>query len=174
MVHAVFVPIFFASIGVKIDFLANFDFFLVGTFLVVAIGGKFIGAWVGGIAAKLPKADSLSLGIAHIPGGAMEIIIGMLALELKLIPESVFVPIVFAAVLSSIIVGPLLSWSIGRRRPLDIGSFLKKEAIIGNLSGKTRWDVIPELCQQISTSIDKLKTQAIVSAVQRREEIMGT
>lgn len=51
----------------------------------------------------------------------MEIILGVLALELKLIPENVFIAIVFAALSSSIAAGPLLAWSIRRRKPVDIG-----------------------------------------------------
>ncbi|MFC1476581.1 cation:proton antiporter [Fibrobacterota bacterium] len=174
MVHSVFVPIFFATIGLKVDFIRSLDPMLVVVFTAVAVGGKFLGAWAGAHFAKMPKPDSLFVGIAFIPGGAMEIIIGLLALEIKLISEISFVAIVFAALLSSILVGPLLAWSLKRRRPLDIRTFLKKDAIIGNLSGKTRWDVIPELCQQVAYSIEMLDTQAIVSAVQRREEIMGT
>lgn len=174
MVHAVFVPIFFASIGLKIDFVQNLDFFVMVVFTAVAIGGKFIGAWIGAIAARLSRADSLSVGIAFIPGGAMEIILGMLALELKLIQENVFVAIVFAALSSSVMVGPLLAWSIRRRRPVDIGAFLLKDAVEVNLKGRTRWDVIPELCEKVAGCTQSVDTGAIVSAVQRREEIMGT
>ena len=123
MVHSVFVPIFFATIGLKVDFIRNLDPLLVIIFTAVAVGGKFIGAWAGAFFAKMPKPDSLSVGIAFIPGGAMEIIIGLLALEIDLISETGFVAIVFAALSSSILVGPLLSWSIGRRRRLDIASF---------------------------------------------------
>lgn len=174
MVHSVFVPIFFATIGLKVDFIRNLDPMLVIIFTTVAVGGKFIGALIGAIFAKMSRSDSLSIGIAFIPGGEMEIIIGMLALEINLISERGFVAIVFAALSSSILVGPLLAWSLKRRRSLDIRIFLKKGAIISNLAGKTRWDVIPELCDQAASVIKTLDTQTIVSSVQRREEIMGT
>lgn len=173
MVYSVFVPLFFASIGIKIDFAANLNFFVVVIFTLVAIGGKFVGAWIGGLLARMSKNDAFSIGIAHIPGGAMEIVISMLALEMELIPEPVFVAIVFAALLSSVIVGPLLGWSIKRRRHIGIGDYLLRNAVVPNIKGKTRWDVIPELCQVVAQASGK-NAETIVSAVQRREEIMCT
>src|SRR5262249_61663415 len=40
MVHAIFVPLYFAGIGLLLGFLANFDALLVGFVTVVSIGGK--------------------------------------------------------------------------------------------------------------------------------------
>jgi Kef-type K+ transport system membrane component KefB/mannitol/fructose-specific phosphotransferase system IIA component (Ntr-type) len=174
MVHAVFVPLFFANIGLKVDFAGNFDSALIVIFSAVAIGGKFIGAWIGARAARMPRADSLSMGIAFIPGGAMEIILGMLALELGLITESGFVAIVFAALLSSVAVGPLLAWSIRRRQPVNISSFFLRNATICNLTGQSRWDVIPKLCKRVAEHTGHIAAETIVNAVMRREEIMGT
>ena len=42
-----FVPLFFANIGLKIDFFANFHFPLVLLVCVVGIAGRYLGAWVG-------------------------------------------------------------------------------------------------------------------------------
>ena len=106
--HAVFVPVFFATLGIKIDFLTGLEFWITVLFTVVAMGGKFLGAWLG---AKMARHDSAVLmGIIFVPGGAMEIVVGTLALELRLINESVFVAIVFAALASSIVAGPLIRW----------------------------------------------------------------
>jgi mannitol/fructose-specific phosphotransferase system IIA component (Ntr-type) len=122
----------------------------------------------------MPREDSLSLGIAFIPGGAMEIVLGMLALELGLIPENVFVAIVFAALLSSVMVGPLLAWSIKRRRAIDICDFLSPDTIVSDLKGASRWEAIAELCERIAAHSPALDNETIVAAVRRREEIMGT
>ncbi|MBD3392120.1 MAG: hypothetical protein GF418_08585 [Chitinivibrionales bacterium] len=174
MVHSVFVPIFFASIGLKVDFLRNFDFTLVILFTAVAMGGKFIGAWLGAVFARMSRADAAAVGIAFTPGGEMEVVLGLLALEIGLVSESAFVAVVFAALLSSVVVGPLLAWSLRRRRGVDIGSYLRKDAVVMDLAGKTRWDVIPELCARVAAVHGSLTTQELVTAVQRREEIMGT
>ncbi len=174
MVHAVFVPIFFATIGIKIDFLRNLDPLLVTVFTAVAIGGKYIGAWLGGKWARLSKEDSIALGIAHIPGGAMEIVIGLLALELQLISEISFVAVVFAALFSSVMVGPLLAWSMKQRREVEVSNFLLKPAFILDLEGKSRWKVIPEMCERVAGELDYIEEDLLVEAVINREEIMGT
>jgi len=174
MVHAIFVPIFFVSIGIKIDFVQNFDVFLVTIFTFVAIVGKFFGAWFGGVLSKMSKEDSISIGIAHIPGGAMEIIIGMLAFELNLISEHAFVAIVFAAISSSIAVGPLLAWSINRRQSVNIGHYLLKGAVEVNLKGTTKWEAIEELSDLVAEQMKDLDREKIVSAVMEREKTMGT
>lgn len=95
MVYAVFVPIFFANIGLKIDVVANFDFFLVYLFTVLGIGARFIGAFVGVMPAGAPRVQRWPVGALHTPGGEMHIVIGTLALELLLINKTVFVAILF-------------------------------------------------------------------------------
>ena len=173
-IHAIFVPVFFATIGIKVDFLRGMDLLLVLLFTALAMGGKFVGAWIGARMARLSKPDAISIGIIFVPGGAMEIIVGMLALELKLIPESVFVAIVFAALFSSVAVGPLLAWFIRRRERVDVRGLLLHEAVCLDLKGKTRWDVIAELCGKVGQAVHGLDTQALVRAVREREQIMGT
>jgi Kef-type K+ transport system membrane component KefB len=88
--HAIFVPLFFASIGLNIDFVTGLEFGITVLFTLVAVGGKFIGAWVGA-----------------------------LALELKIIDQRVFVAIVFAALASSVVTGPLVGW-LARRMNLRV------------------------------------------------------
>ena len=120
MVYAIFVPLFFVTIGLKIDFLKNFDIFLVLFVSSIGIAGRFFGAWLGVTFTNLSRANRLSIAIAHTPGGAMEIVVGVLALEYHLISEPVFVAIVFGAVVSSVILGPWLNHSIKRRKEISI------------------------------------------------------
>lgn len=108
-VHAVFVPLFFATIGLNIDFVTGMEFGITALFMAVAVGGKFIGAWIGALLGKLDNSRSVLMGLVFVPGGAMEIVVGALAMELQLIDQRVFVAIVFAALASSIIAGPAVS-----------------------------------------------------------------
>ncbi|MBN2311272.1 MAG: cation:proton antiporter [Candidatus Hydrogenedentes bacterium] len=173
-IHAIFVPLFFAGIGIKVDFLAGADLLVLLVFTAVAVGGKFVGAWAGARMAHLSKPDSLSVGIAFTPGGAMEIIVGMLALEMKLITEGVFVVVVFAALLSSFTVGPLLAWSLRRRGSVDVASFLLRGAATLELQGLTRWDAIDEMCGTVAKHVRNLDKAMLSAAVRLRETIMGT
>ncbi len=112
--HAIFVPLFFATLGVKIDFLAGIELWITLLFTAVAIGGKFVGAWLGARLARQRGTDATLMGLVFTPGGEMEIVVGTLALELELINETVFVAIVFSALISSVMVGPLVAWTIRR------------------------------------------------------------
>ncbi|TKJ40565.1 hypothetical protein CEE36_09255 [candidate division TA06 bacterium B3_TA06] len=174
MVYAVFVPLFFVSIGLRVDFLANFDWLLVSTVTAVAIGGKLVGAWLGARMSGIPQRDSFAIGIAHTPGGAMEILIGVLALEFGLINLVVFEAIVVAAVVSSILVGPLLSLSLQLRRAFNALKYLLSDAVVFNLAGDTPLKVIAELCRSISTHDGTPGAGEACAAVSAREEIMGT
>ena len=112
--HAVFVPLFFATLGLKIDFIDGLDLTIAALFTAVAVGGKFVGAWLGAMLSGISQGRAVLLGLIFIPGGAMEIVIATLALELRLISQTVFVAIVFAALLSSIAAGPLIGFQARR------------------------------------------------------------
>lgn len=108
--HAIFVPLFFATLGLKIDFLTGMVFWPTLIFCAVAILGKFGGAWLGARLGKQSAQTSVLIGYTFIPGGAMEIVVATLALELELIGQPIFVAIVFAALASSILAGPLINF----------------------------------------------------------------
>lgn len=120
--HAIFVPIFFATLGIKIDFLTGLEFQITAVFTAVAMGGKFIGAWLGARLAGVTSAGSSLMGVIFVPGGAMVIVVGTLALELALISETVFVAILFAALISSVAVGPLIAWRVNASPLTEIGA----------------------------------------------------
>jgi len=174
MVHSVFVPIFFSSIALKVDFIKNIDLFMTASFTAVAVLGKFSGAWLGARIVKVPKDDALSLGIAFITGGAMEIILGLLALELGLISEITFVALIFGAVVSSLLVGPLLSWSIRHRILLNISAYLMRDGIIPELKGAFKNEIIAELCSKVTPRLTGLSCGEISTTVLERENLMGT
>jgi Kef-type K+ transport system membrane component KefB/mannitol/fructose-specific phosphotransferase system IIA component len=174
MVYAVFVPLFFVGIGLRVDFLANFDWLLVSTVTAVAIGSKLVGAWLGARMSGIPQRDSFAIGIAHTPGGAMEIIIGVLALELGLINLVVFEAIVVAAVVSSIAVGPLLSLALGLRRAFNALEFFLADAVVPELAGESTLEAIGKLCGSISEHEGMPGAAKSCAAVRLREAIMGT
>lgn len=106
--HAIFVPLFFATLGLKIDFLTGMEIWPTLIFTAVAIFGKFGGAWLGARIGNLSSQTSILMGLIFVPGGAMEIVVATLAFELQLIGQTIFVAIVFAALISSIFAGPLI------------------------------------------------------------------
>lgn len=174
MVHAVFVPLYFASLAVQIDFFAHFDAFLVAFVTVVSIVGKYFGAWLGARGVGLSAAERVSIGVAFTPSGVTGIVVAAMALEYQIITIPVFVAIVLSAILSSLLVGPWLMWSVRRRPAMNVGDLLVRGALIPDLRGRTRDDVIRELCAATAGS-DRLPNAAtLADAVRAREALMGT
>lgn len=104
----VFAPLFFVSIGFKVNFIENFDWALVLLVFFLAVGCKVFGATLGGYLGGLTKRESLAVGFGLNARGAMEIILGTLALNAGLIDSKMFVALVVMALVTSMISGPLM------------------------------------------------------------------
>jgi Kef-type K+ transport system membrane component KefB len=101
-----FGPVFIAGIGLNADFIAGFDWRLVLITLVVACAGKLVGCGLAGIATRLPLREAAAIGVTMNARGAMEIILGAIALQNGLIATDLFVALVVMAVVTSAAVGP--------------------------------------------------------------------
>jgi len=174
MVYAIFIPLFFARIGLGIDFLKNFNLFLVLFVTVIGISGKFIGAWLGARFTNLPAVNRMAVAVAHTPGGSMEIVIGTLALKYNLITQPMLIAIIFSGVLSSIILGPWLKFAFCGRKTISVLEFFSRREVIFQLKSSDRDGIIRELClvaheQGNMPSADRLSREVL-----KREESMGT
>jgi Kef-type K+ transport system membrane component KefB len=174
MIFSIFVPLFFASIGLRIDFWKNFDLFLIVFLTILSIVGKFLGGWLGARLAKLSKSDSWAMGVAHTPGGTMEIVVGIIALENGAINEPMFVAIVFGAIFSSILVGPWLQHSIRRKTEQSFLELLPKGTVIADLKAKTRDEAVYELAHLAAGFSQMPSSKKIAESVLIRENVMGT
>jgi Kef-type K+ transport system membrane component KefB len=103
-----FAPLFFVSIGLKINFIENFDPLIVSIVLVLAFVGKVLGATIGARIGGMSKNHSLAVGFGMNARGAMEIILGTLALNAGLISKPIFVALVIMALITSLTSGPLM------------------------------------------------------------------
>ncbi|RLW69022.1 MAG: hypothetical protein B6D68_02645 [spirochete symbiont of Stewartia floridana] len=174
MVHSLFVPLFFANIGLKIDFLTGFDPLLVALMCVIGIAGRYLGAWVGVLFTNVPQINRSLIAISHTPGGMMEIVVALLALETGLITPVVFIAIVFSAVFSSAFVGPWISISLARRQWIEPSQFLMSETIIPALAGTTSDDAIHELASVIALQVDLPDASVLFEHALKREHEFGT
>ncbi|UPO97987.1 cation:proton antiporter [Cetobacterium somerae] len=107
-VYSIFASLFFVNIGLKINFFESFNLFLALFITFVGIIGRYLGAWIGSTLSKNIKYRNI-ISIAHTPGGEMHIVVSLIALSFGLLNKELFVAIVFAAILSSIINGPWLA-----------------------------------------------------------------
>ncbi|MCC5847054.1 MAG: cation:proton antiporter [Verrucomicrobia bacterium] len=174
MVQALLVPIFFASIGLHLDFLGNFDLPLISFIFVIGFAGRYIGAYVGGRLIRQSSLHSRLIADAHVPGGEMQIIIGMLALEYGVISERVYVAIIFGAIATSVIAGPLMGRLLRKIERVDWLAFLPVDQIIPQVKATQREGVIQELCAAAENILVNLDPKTVSDAVQERERQMST
>jgi Kef-type K+ transport system membrane component KefB/mannitol/fructose-specific phosphotransferase system IIA component (Ntr-type) len=172
MVQAILVPLFFASIGLKVDFLARFDLLLVLLILGVGIAGRYLGAWAGAGLTRLRGSSRAFVAAAHAPGGEMQIVIGVLALEYGVIVPSVFVAVVLGAVLSSVVAGPWMHRVLRTLRRFDWTHGYC--AAVPDLQTADRREAIRELCDRAAKFGAVPPASALTQAVLEREETMTT
>jgi Kef-type K+ transport system membrane component KefB len=112
-INNIFAPLFFVSIGLRVNFVANFDLMLTLVIIVIAFAGKIIGSGLGTRIGGFTWRESLAAGFGMNARGAMEIILGLVALENGLINEKVFVSLVIMALVTSMSSGPLMKKVLG-------------------------------------------------------------
>jgi len=104
----IFAPLFFVSIGLKVNFIANFEINLVAMIMIMAFVGKVVGCSTGAFITGFTKRQSLAIGFGMNARGAMEIILATLALQNGLINEQMFVALVVMAVVTSVTAGSMM------------------------------------------------------------------
>ncbi len=111
-INNIFAPLFFVSIGLRVNFLTNFDLLLTLIIIVMAFVGKVVGCGIGTRLSGLTWRESFAAGFGMNARGAMEIILSIVALENGLINEKVFVSLVIMALVTSMTSGPLMKWCL--------------------------------------------------------------
>ena len=169
----IFAPLFFVSIGLRVDFVQNFNFILLGVFLLFAIVTKVAGSYAGAKLGGFSKADSLLIGFGMNSRGAMEIAIGTVALENKIISNEVFVVLVILAILTSISSSPLMKMMMRRSRSFLTPYYLLTEEQCILTSAENAETVIRELVKLAAPQVN-MSSEEIFKQVWAREQDMAT
>lgn len=172
-VSFIFAPIFFAGIGLRVNFITNFDLPLTLTILVIACAGKLLGCGFGGRLGGMSWRDSLAVAFAMNARGAMEIVLGLLALQYGVIGERLFVSLVVMAIATSLMSGPAIRFILGLERRKGLPDYLHPKAFIPRLLGSDPRSVIEEIVKLLAVHSDVDASQA-VAAVQEREDVLAT
>ncbi|HTQ53820.1 MAG TPA: cation:proton antiporter [Bryobacteraceae bacterium] len=112
----IFATLYFVSIGLKANFIANFDVLLVVFVLAVAcvgkIGGVFLGSRLGG---KSPR-EAMVVALGMNARGAVGIVLTGVALDYGLIDQRAFVALVIMALATSMLSAIGIKHLAGRHR----------------------------------------------------------
>ncbi len=168
-----FAPLFFASLGLRADFISQFDWELVLLVLLLACAGKLLGCGLAARVTGMDKRESWAVGIAMNSRGAMEMVLGLLALQTHLISPRLFVALVIMAIVTSLMSGPVLERIIARPKTRRFVDFLSGRGFLPRLQSAQRAGVIWEMAQAVAP-LTRHSADTIRQAVLHREDMMAT
>ena len=166
-------PIFFASIGLEVNFFASLDWLVVTIVLLTGSVGKVAGSWIGGKLGALSNRESLAIGCVMNARGVMEIILGLIAYQSGLITESLFVALVFFAMATSMTSGALVQKILRRRTPVQLKNLIKKDQIIFEVQAVDRDSLLKEITAVASRALS-LDPHELHNLVVNREALGST
>ena len=165
-------PIFFATIGLKVNFLTHFDLFAVVILLVVGSITKIVGSYVGAKICGMSQRESMALGWGMNARGVMEIILAIIALEAKVINDTVFVAVVILALFTSMTSGALMKISLKRRSKTSAAASFGRGVFVADLKHPAPAHVIKDMVLQLN--IDHEAQADIIQSTISREQLMST
>jgi Kef-type K+ transport system membrane component KefB/mannitol/fructose-specific phosphotransferase system IIA component (Ntr-type) len=169
----IFAPVFFASLGLRADFVASFDLRLCALVFAVASVAKVVGCTLGARVGGIGWRPAAAVGFGLNARGAMEIILALLALEAGLVKEQVFVALVVMALVTSLFSGPAMKAMLRGIDEEDLGALLTRGAWVGRLQAATATAAIEELTLALESKLGG-RASAAVRAVLEREATAST
>lgn len=169
LVHSLFVPVFFANIGLHLNFIASFNWQLVLLFTVMGIGVRYLGAYLGAILAKQDKSNLQTIAICHTAGGEMHIVVAILAFSAGLISEHIFVAIVVASIISTIVFGPWLSQALKKKRKGLLKVLFSTDSVVLDANFNSREELLEHFSAVIAKKTN-LSSETVHQEILEREE----
>jgi mannitol/fructose-specific phosphotransferase system IIA component (Ntr-type) len=171
-----FAPLFFASIGLQVDFGRHFDIVLVLTVLGIATFGKLAGSLVGCRLAGISRRDAIAIGFAMNARGAMEIILGLVALQYGILSEKPFVALVVMALFTSLASGPIIKRVLRLKRLPILTDFMSGRTFLRfDEPTMSRMEIIQRMVEAIGTTPrTRIDADTVARLVLEREELMHT
>jgi len=103
-------PLFFVVTGLNTNIggLTGSGLWQLALILLVAIGGKFIGAYLAARAMKVPSRQSAAIGVLMNTRGLTELVILNVGRQLGVLDDELFTMLVLMALITTAMTGPLL------------------------------------------------------------------
>lgn len=109
-------PVFFLTAGLQVD-LSGLDASGLGDLaliLLVAVSGKFLGAFAAARLNRMPSRQAAALATLMNTRGLTELIVLNVGLQLGFLGQDLYSLMVVMAVVTTAMAGPLLTWLLGR------------------------------------------------------------
>jgi Kef-type K+ transport system membrane component KefB/mannitol/fructose-specific phosphotransferase system IIA component (Ntr-type) len=173
IVTNVFAPFFFASIGLRVNFVSNFNLPVTLTVIVVACAGKLLGAGLGARLGGMDARTSWGVGLAMNARGAMEMILGLLALQAGLIREPMFVALVVMALFTSLVSGPVMHMLISGRKELTLKENINAKLFLPSLPGNSKHEVLEQMAA-VAADFAGNAPERFLRLIEERERVVSS
>jgi Kef-type K+ transport system membrane component KefB len=124
---AVFIPIYFAVVGYRLDLSRTFSFSLLASFLVLSSVVKLASAGLAARVAGFGFKDSINLANALNARGGPGIVLASVAFDAGIISAVFYTTLVLAAILTSQVAGAWLSYILRSGQPLLSGENIESK-----------------------------------------------
>lgn len=103
-------PVFFVVAGLQVDVgsIGLAGIWQLALVLVVAIGGKFVGAAAAARLQRMPRRQQLAIGVLMNTRGLTELVILQVGVQLGILDTSMFTLMVIMALVTTMMTGPLM------------------------------------------------------------------
>ena len=163
----IFAPVFFASLGLRADFVRSFDLRLCVLVFVIATAAKVVGCTLGSRAGGMRWRPAAAVGFGLNARGAMEIILALLALEAGLLKEQLFVALVVMALATSLVSGPTMKWMLRGVDEESLATLLRRGGWLPRLDAATSADAITQLSATLGAQLGDLEARACRAVLER-------
>ena len=128
---AFFIPVYFAIVGLKLDLIHGFSFWMLAAFLAGSCVVKVLSVSLAGRFAGFRGLDLLNLAITTNARGGPGIVLASVAFEAGIISPMFYTTLVLAAVLTSQIAGAWLDYVLRQGWPLLTPTAKEQELLAG-------------------------------------------
>jgi Kef-type K+ transport system membrane component KefB len=115
---AFFIPVYFATVGLRLDLLSEFSPLFFVPFFLFACAVKSLSVYAGARLGGEGKSSSRNLAVALNARGGPGIVLASVALDARIISASFYSSLVMLAVLTSLIAGSWLGRIVRSGRPI--------------------------------------------------------
>jgi Kef-type K+ transport system membrane component KefB/mannitol/fructose-specific phosphotransferase system IIA component (Ntr-type) len=168
----IFAPLFFVSIGLRINLIENFNLQMVLFLLFISILAKGFGSAIGAHLGGLDRDDAAAVGFGMSSGNIMGLIAGVTAWQFGLITSEIFAALVITALVFSAAGTPFMKFYFDKKLSLSFPGLLNPDLLLFT-NKENKNEIISDLVSLVSSKFN-LDRETILAEILQREESTHT
>ncbi len=120
---SVLAPVAFAIAGLRVELDLVTDPLVARTgvaLLVLAVVGKFVGAYLGARISRLTRWEGIALGAGLNTRGMIQVIVAAVGMRVGILTEATYTLLVLVAITTTLMAPPTLRWAMRRIAPTEL------------------------------------------------------